>query len=199
MKPSVILPLALFVLSALPLTAEGAGGVEFTQVVGQDLWGLPGRSSLPAVTGQITGIGGFGYGVMEDGSVIGGFGMGITSHNLDLAEGPGGTPVRGFHAGYGGMLGGWQHRWGPLVGLVTTKLGFGGADWSSVEGVRSEGSHAGFSMLGMAEAQIGVLVFRWFNLGLKAGVAGTLTIVPGEPFLIGYAPTIGLRLSWGSF
>lgn len=189
----------LLCLLSFPLAAEGAGGVEFTQVVGRDLWALPGRNALPSQTGQISGVGGFGYGVLGDGSVIGGFGMGVSSRNLDLAESPIGTPVQGFHAGYGGVIQGWQHRWGPLVGLVTTKIGLGGADWS-VEGGGTLGDHtAGFSVLGMAEAQLGVLVFPWFQLGFKAGAAGTITLVPGEPFLVAAAPVLGMRLSWGSF
>lgn len=191
--------LFVLALTTLPLAAEGAGGVQFTQVFGRDLWPLPGGSGLPSETGQISSVGGFGYGV-DDGIVMGGFGVGVSSRYLDLAEGPGGDRVKAFRAGYGGLLQGWQRRWGPLVGLFTTKVGFGGADWSLVEGLGSFEDHkAGFSLLGAAEAQMGFLVFPWFNLGLSVGMAGTLTLVPGEPFLVGYAPTLGLSLSWGSY
>lgn len=188
-----------FALTAFSLGAEGAGGVQFTQVIGRDLWPLPGGASLPSETGQISTVGGFGYGV-DDGTVMGGFGMGVTSRHLDLPNGPGGDRVKAFRAGYGGLLQGWQHRWGPLVGLFTTKVGFGGADWSTVDGLGSFEDHkAGFSVLGIAEAQMGVLVFPWFNLGASVGAAGTITMVPGEPFIVGYAPTLGLSFSWGSY
>lgn len=199
MKPFTAASILLLTLAALPLAAEGAGGVEFTQVVGRDLWSLPGSARLPAGTGQISAVGGFGYGVDDDGMITGGFGMGISSRNLLLTDSPLGRPVNGFHAGYGGVMSGWQKRWGPLVGLVTTRIGFGGADWASDASGPWEGHTAGFSLLGMADAQLGVLVFPWFNLGLKAGVAGTVTLVPGEPFLLAWAPTLGLRLSWGAF
>lgn len=189
MKP-IVLVLSLIALSALPLAAEGAGGVDFYQVVGRDLWGLPGASGLPAATGQISAVGGSGYGVDEEGTMVGGFGLGVTSRNLSLTDSPTGTPVTGFHAGYGGMMSGWQHRWGPIVGQAVTRIGFGGADWSSV---------AGFSMLGMADLQVGLMLFPWFNLAVSGGVAGTLTLVSGQPLIIGYAPTLGLHLHWGAY
>lgn len=194
MKRSLVLSALILTLAGVPLMAEGAGGVEFLQVVGQDLWPFPGGGGLPATTGSINSAGGMGYGVSEDGNVMGGFGMGISSKGLRLDQSPVGEPLRGFHAGYGGTIQGWQHRWGPLVGLFTTRLGFGGADYYSWAG-----HTAGFSILGTAGGQLGLMVFPWFTLGVEAGVAGTVTFVAGEPFLVGYAPTIGMRLLWGSF
>lgn len=188
----------IFVSTTLGLGAEGAGGVQFTQVIGRDLWPLPGGAGLPRHTGQISAVSGYGYGV-DDEEVMGGFGIGIGSRNLDVPEDSGGERVAAFRAGYGGFVQGWQHRWGPLVGLFTTKVGFGGADWL-IEGPEAAREHkAGFSLLGMAEAQMGYLVVRWFNLGASVGLAGTLTMVPGEPFVVGYAPTLGISLSWGSY
>lgn len=194
MNRPFVLSTLILVLTGLPLAAEGAGGVEFLQVVGKDLWPFPGGASLPATSGAISATGGLGYGVDEDGNVIGGFGLGISSKDLSLAQSPLGRPLDRIHAGYGGTIQGWQHRWGPLVGLFTSRIGFGGADWVS------GGRHtAGFSVLGTAGAQMSLLVFPWFALGVEAGVAGTVTFVPGEPFLLGYAPTIGVKLLWGSF
>lgn len=194
MKPRLVLSALILSLSILPVAAEGAGGVEFLQVVGSDLWPFPGRTSLPATTGMVSATGGLGYGVDDEGNVIGGFGLGVSSKNLNLAESPLGRPVDKFHAGYGGTIQGWQHRWGPVVALATTRLGFGGADWES------QGRHtAGFSLLGTAGLQMGVTVLPWFTLGVEAGVAGTVTFAVGEPFLLGYAPTIAVRLLWGAF
>jgi len=192
MKRAAALLLLGSVLS-LPLFAGGAGGVEFTQAVGRDLWSLPGGSGLPSSTGQITGIGGLGYGVLGDGSLIGGFGMGVTSRNLDLAESPVGSPLKGFFAGYGGVVQGWQHRWGPLVGTLTSKIGFGGADWEG------EVHTAGFSMLGLAEAEVAVLMFPWCAVGVKGGAAVTATFVVGEPVILAYAPVVGFRITWGAY
>lgn len=202
MKRFAVLTALILSLSPLSLAAEGAGGVEFLQVVGQDLWPFPGKAGLPATTGTISSVGGLGYGVDEDGSVMGGFGMGINSDNLYLANSPTGQPIRAFRAGYGGTVQGWQHRWGPLVGLFTTRVGFGGADYSETEGLKdfSLSTHvAGFSLLGTAGAQLGLTVLPWFVIGVEAGVAGTVTFAPGHPFLLGYAPTIGVRLLWGAF
>lgn len=194
MNRSLVLSALLLTLLGLPAVAEGAGGVEFLQVVGSDLWPFPGRTALPSTTGAVNASGGLGYGVDDEGNVIGGFGLGISSKNLNLGVSPLGKPLDAFYAGYGGTIQGWQHRWGPVVALATTRLGFGGADWVS------QGRHsAGFSMLGTAGLQMGVTIFPWFTLGAEAGVAGTITFVAGEPFLLGYAPTIAIRLLWGSF
>lgn len=198
----LVLPLFLLILVHPLVSAEGAGGVEFLQVVGSDLWPFPGGANLPATTGSISSIGGLGYGVRDDGTVIGGFGFGVTSQGLSLPNSPTGHPLKAFTAGYGGTVNGWQHRWGPLAGLFTTRIGFGGADYSSEDGLGALtfSSHtSGFSVLGTAGAQMGITVFPWFLIGVEAGVAGTVTFVAGHPFLVGYAPTIGIRLLWGSF
>lgn len=147
--------------------AEGAGGLEITQSF---------AAGDATSAERWTGIGGFGYGVLRDGSVIGGFGMGAHSPSLS--------------AGYGGTLQGWQHRWGPLVGLATTKIGFGGV---------ATPNYSGFSMLGAAEAQLGILVLPWFDVGFKAGVAGTVTFVPDQSLKLAWSPVVGVRLAWGAF
>jgi len=158
----------LSAVAAVPLAAEGAGGVEFTRSMG-----FPGASDA---TLEMNAVGGFGYGVLGDGSVIGGFGMG--SHSRDHSM------------GYGGTMQGWQHRWGPLVALATTKIGFGGM--SGPEG-------SGFSLLGGAELQMGLLVLPWFNVGVKAGAMGTVTFPMESTFLVAWSPTVGIRFSWGAF
>jgi len=195
MNRSLVFSALLFLLAGLPLTAEGAGGIEFNQVVGNDLWPFPGGMNLPNSTGQVSSFAGLGYGVDDEGNVMGGFGMLVNSKNLDLPRSPIGKPLAGYYAAYGGTIQGWQHRWGPLVGLFTTRIGFGGADWDTV----NNGHYSGFSLLGTAGAQLGFMIFPWFTVGIEAGGAGTITFVSGEPFLIGYAPTIGLRLLWGAF
>lgn len=201
MKPTfAFIPLILCL--GLPLVAEGAGGIEFLQVVGKDRWPFPGGQGLPDTTGTISSAGGLGYGVDSDGSVIGGFGIGISSKNLSLSDSPTGKPLRSFSAGYGGTIQGWQHRWGPVVGLFTTRIGFGGADYSSESGFgnfRLSTHTSGFSVLGTAGAQLGIAILPWFLLGVEVGGAGTVTLVSGQPFILAYAPTIGIRMLWGSF
>jgi len=155
-------------LSSLPLAAEGAGGVEFTRSVG-----FPGASDASL---ELNAVGGFGYGVLRDGTVVGGFGMG--SH------------IKDRNAGYGGMMQGWQHRWGPIVALATTKIGFGGV---------TGGGTSAFSLLGAAELQMGLLVLPWFEVGVKAGAMGTVSFPLDEATAVAWSPTVGVRLSWGSF
>jgi hypothetical protein len=169
-----------------------------TQVVGRDLWKFGGGSALPQTTGLISSWTGLGYGVDENGSLTGGFGVGISSKDLSLADSPVGGPVSGFYAGYGGMINGWQHRWGPVVATATAKIGFGGADWVVSEGWGTR-HKAGFSILGAADLAMGLLVFPWFNLAVVGGGVATVTTVSGDPFVLAYAPTLGIRLTWGSY
>jgi len=193
---------AFALLCATPLTAEGAGGIEFMQPIGQDRWPFPGGASLLPQTGTVFTAGGLGYGVDEEGHVIGGFGLGITSSQLDWQNSPTGQPVRSYSAGYGGTIQGWQHRWGPLVGLFTTRVGLGGADYSSQSGwgAFDLSTHvSGFSVLGTAGAQLGWQVLPWFVIGAEVGIAGTITFAVGHPFVFAYTPTIGVRLLWGAF
>lgn len=172
--------LTLLLTLTTTLTA-GAGGIEFLQVLGQDSWPFPGKASLVETTGSISSVGGLGYGVDNDGLVTGGFGLGVQSNDT-------------LRAGYGGLIQGWEHRWGPLVVLATTRVGFGGAEWLN------RGAHqGGFSLLGTAGLQMGVTVFPWFLIGIEAGAAGTMTVIPGCPFHYAAAPTLGFRLLWGSF
>ena len=170
--------LILTLLSPMVM-AEGAGGIESFQVVGQDLLPGAGKLELLSSTGIVSTIGGLGYGVDEDGFVVGGFGMAVTSK---------GNPAT--YGGYGGTIQGWQHRWGPLVGLFTTRVGFGGI---------YRDHHAGLSLLGMAGAQMGVRLMPWFVLGVEGGLAGTITWTKGNSLSLAYAPTVGVRLLWGAF
>ena len=183
MNRSLVLCALILALIDLPLTAEGAGGVETRQILGSDF-----SSAAP----PLTTIGGYGYGVTEDGTMIGGWGMAVLSKSVLTS--PKGT---GYAAGYGGVLQGWQHRWGFIVGNATTRVGFGGVDEAAGPG--DDGSAAGFSMLEMAEAHLGILIFPWFDIGVTGGVVGTLTFTAADPFRIGYAPMVGIRIGWGAY
>lgn len=169
----------ILTLTPYTITAEGAGGIESLQVVGQDLWPGAGRLDLPTSTGIVSTIGGLGYGVDEDGTVMGGFGLAVTSKGKPSTFG-----------GYGGTIHGWQHRWGPMVGLFTTRVGFGGT---------YRDRQVGLSLLGTAGAQLGIRLMPWFVLGVEAGLAGTITWAAGNSLSLAYAPTVGVRLLWGSF
>ena len=157
----------LFLALTLPLAAEGAGGVEFTQTLD-----FPGTHDAVF---PLRSAGGFGYGVLRDGTVVGGWGMGGASGERK--------------AGFGGTMEGWQHRFGPLVALLTTKVGFGGVTGPN---------ESAFALMGAAEVQVGVLVLPWFNVGLKAGAEATAGFYPSGTE-VGWTPLVGLRLSWGAY
>lgn len=178
MKRFFLITVLLLTLLPLAATAEGAGGVEVLQLGGQNFLPWAGSSFTPG-TGMVTTVGGLGYGVDEDGTVMGGFGLAVRSE---------GSPS--YHAGYGGTIHGWQHRWGPVVGLFTTRVGFGGSYWDQ---------QVGLSLLGTAGAQVGLRLVPWFVIGVEAGLAGTITATADDPFRLAYAPTVGLRFLWGAF
>ncbi|HTH13000.1 MAG TPA: hypothetical protein VMB23_01300 [Spirochaetia bacterium] len=181
MNRFAVLTFLILAFASFPVVAEGAGGIEFRQILGNDFADVP---------GQVTTMGGYGYGV-DDGSMIGGWGMAVVSRSVMQS---GGT---GYAGGYGGVLQGWQHRWGFLVGNATVRIGFGGIDQNA--GPSDNGASAGFSMLGLAEAHLGVLVFPWFEVGVTAGGVGTMSFTGTHAFEIGYGPTVGVRVGWGAY
>jgi len=165
---------AAFLTLTFALSAEGAGGLEFSQTMAGSPW-----SGFNSVTGG----GGFGYGVVDEGSLIGGFGGTYVSQSTNVG-GP------GMRAGFGGMLGGWQRRWGPLVGAVHLKLGAGGIDQQQSRAV---------ALLGGLEGWVGILLFPWCEIGVQAGGLGAATFFTTGPMEVGASPSAGVHISWGAY
>ncbi len=174
MKPSrtlvaVMLAAALFLVPGALAVAGGAGGVGF--------FGQYFHSSLSNADAGMSQIIGFGYGVGDDGSRIGGFGSSFFS-----SSGAGGV---------GGMLIGHEWNAGPVVFALTLWGGVGGGGWAG----------AGYMLAyGAAQAEIGVWVLPWMQLTAYVGYEALGNVVPGVPFgrALLRTPVLGLRVAWGS-
>ncbi len=162
---------ALLAVSATVAVAGGAGGVGFS--------GQLYDTRLSNTDLGVTQIGGFGYGVSEDGNRIGGFGTSFLSESGDTA------------GGVGGMVFGHEWRGGPLVFALTLWGGLGG-------GALSGGGY--MLAYGAAQAELGVWVLPWMQLTAYVGYEVLGNVVPGVPFgrALLRTPVLGMRLAWGS-
>ena len=168
--------IALFVgvLFALVPTAlavaGGAGGVGFT---GQYF-----DSTLSTADRGMTSLTGFGYGVGDSGSRVGGFGTAFFSAPGDTA------------GGVGGMLVGHEWRTGPLVAALTLWGGVGGGAW---------GGNGCMLAYGAAQAELGVWILPWMQLTGFVGYEAMSSVLPGIPFgrALLRTPVLGLRIAWG--
>jgi hypothetical protein len=187
--------LALLSLLAIPLSAEGAGGM-FFQVVRPE-WNpdfLPG-ARMPY---NLEYFGGYGYGVSQDGVIVGGFGCGFVDSGL-LSPVPD-TGEKHLAGGVGGMIMGARIVGASVIHLdLAARLGAGGIGYHDPS--------AGFQDMGYAilyaepYAELGIGFAPWMHLSATGGYALMANFVPGEAFsdFINSSPTFGFTLSFGSF
>jgi hypothetical protein len=167
MKRALFLAVVLCAAPALA-SAGGAGGVGFGIQYYDPEW-----SNMQMGMSNITG---YGYGVLRDGSRIGGFGTAMLS--MQSA------------GGVGGLLLGHEWRSGPLVLGVSGLGGVGGGSWSG----------RGYMLLfGEADLELGLCVTPWMQIVAYAGYQAWGNLIPGIPFASAYlaTPVIGVRIGWG--
>lgn len=150
--------------------AGGAGGVDY----GYQYF----DSGLSSSNLGMSYITGYGYGVSDDGSRVGGFGTSLISATGDAA------------GGVGGMLVGHEWRTGPVVIAFTLWGGLGGASW---------GGQGYMLAYGAVEAELGVRVLPWMQIVAYAGYQSIGNVVPGAPFSRAalWTPVLGIRIGWG--
>jgi hypothetical protein len=173
MKTHVAVSLFFCALLCAPAAfAGGAGGVGYGYQVFDGQF-----SSSDMGMSYMTG---YGYGVREDGSRVGGFGSSFVSASGDAA------------GGYGGMLVGHEWRTGPFEAALTLWGGLGGASW------QGRGFFIGY---GSAEAEIGMSVLPWMQVVFYAGYQALGNILPGSVFgrALLTTPVVGFRIGWGGF
>jgi hypothetical protein len=161
--------LVLFVPAVLVL-AGGAGGVDY----GYQYF----DSRLSSSDMGMSYITGYGYGVLDDGSRVGGFGSSLISAAGDAA------------GGIGGMLIGHEWRTGPVVAAITLWGGLGGASWAG----------RGYMLGSVAvQAELGLRVLPWMQIVGYAGYQAIGSVLPGVPFsrALLRTPVIGFRIGWG--
>ena len=170
MRWSVLGALLFALLPAGIAAAGGAGGVGF----GTQFY----DPATPSNNLGMAYITGFGYGVDEGGSRIGGFGMALLS---DPARSAGGV---------GGMLVGHEWRGGPVVFAFNLLGGVGGASYGG----------GGYMLLfGQADLELGAAVLPWMQVVAYVGYQAWGNLIPGIPFVSAklFTPVIGVRVSWG--
>ncbi len=164
------------IMAIVPLSTAFAGGA------GGALYGvqyfIPEWSSFD---GQLTYVGGYGYGVSHRGARTGGFGMAFYSEN-------GLGPV----GGVGGLMSGQELKLGPFMGAVDLLTGVGGV---------STPMGGYFVLFGEVDASLGFAIFDWMQASVYAGLQGMVNVCPGRPLqdMILYTPVVGIRIAWGSF
>jgi len=161
----------LAVVPAALAVAGGAGGVGFS--------GQLFDPSLSSADLGMSATTGFGYGVDDDGSRVGGFGTSFLSESGSVA------------GGVGGMLVGRELRAGPFTLAFTLWGGLGGGAWAS------RGYFLGY---GSAQAELGVWILPWMQVIAYVGYEALGNLVPGPPFSEAFlrTPVLGLRVAWGS-
>lgn len=194
-KPRLLAVLALLVLAGAA-TAEGAGGM-FFQVVKPD-WNpsfLP-EARMPY---NVDYFGGYGYGVTEDGAIIGGFGFGFfDSYPMDaLATWDSQHHMAG---GVGGVIVGAR-----LVGTrfmhldLASRLGLGGLWYYNPTSLWRNNGYA--IVYAEPYAELGVGFTSWMHLSVTLGYAVMGNIVPGLAFedFVNTSPTLGFTITFGNF
>ncbi|MFW5801562.1 MAG: hypothetical protein ACOCVC_05990 [Spirochaeta sp.] len=179
---------ALFAVAGLLMSSAvfglGGGGI---------YWGestIVPRSIIDAdlrnTDAQFTYTGGYGYGVDSYGQRTGGFGVIISSSESSPEE---------LFGAFGGGITGTQMRMGPVTASLNLMMGIGGFGGSMVP------RGGGLSILGEANAEIGVRVLGFMQVSLFAGLQGISRVgMPQRMYdSFVYAPVVGTRLTWGSF
>jgi len=195
MKRILLLSLLFVTLlvPALPLAAEGAGGLLF-QVV-KPAWNpaFLGGETMPY---DLEFMGGYGYGVTEEGMVIGGFGMGFFDTNLVSYDYDRLNPH--LAGGVGGVILGSRVIGTRSAHLdLDCRLGLGGVgSWGGTAGAR------GYAIC-YAEpyAELGLGLTPWMHLSATLGYTVMGNLIPGRFFsdLFDHSPTLGFTLSFGDF
>ena len=184
--------------------AGGGGGIEYVTNPGPDILGslLPAGSPLLRMpTGTVQAVSGFGYGVTYDGWKIGGFGTFFTTGApLSLDVPTLGTVTRVI-GGFGGIISGGQGRLGPLLFSVNLRLGAGGMGvgylWYPAGMSPIPVGPGTFALFGSVDAEVGLITFPAMAISAYAGVNGILAL--GYAIVPVAVPTMGVRITWGSF
>lgn len=195
-KTRLLAILAALLILAGAASAEGAGGT-FFQIVKPD-WNpsfLPG-AQMPYA---IDYFGGYGYGVTNDGAIIGGFGIGFLDSGT-MGIDPSWSSKHHIAGGVGGVLVGAR-----LVGTrfmhldLASRLGLGGLWYYNPTGTWRNNGYA--IVYAEPYAELGVGFTSWMHLSVTLGYTVMANIVPGLAFedFVNNSPTLGFTLTFGNF
>lgn len=168
------------------LHADGGGGM----FSGYQTCHYPILSDFP-VSRNTMGLlyfGGYGYGISENGNLIGGFGYAI----LDQ-EG-----ITGIAGGMGGILVGKRIMKRPISLMLVSWTGFGGIYSGKVN---TGGAGSGFFCISQElQIELGIPLTDWFVLSPYLGYQVVGNLIPGKLFssFVSYTPVIGVKITWGN-
>jgi len=186
----------------------GGGGVELYTNMDAALLsgvGIPTAALVDLPQGSAYGVGGFGYGIDRHGWKIGGFGKAIFmgGPSLPLSMRNAQVVVNSVAGGIGGLISGGHGRIGPLDLSINCRLGVGGlavSGWISRQGFAPYLSNIGIvALYGAADMEVGVHFFPAMMISAFAGIESLAPIAYGADLVIVPTPTMGIRLTWGSF
>jgi hypothetical protein len=179
-----IILIASILLMTMCLSAEGAGGL-FSSSQTEDLdWMIDDFDLSYGATG-LESFGGFGYGVGEDGDIVGGFG--IVFENQDSE-----TQVFGA---FGGIINGYKVISSPINLVVASWTGVGVYDMTE-----ALNNSSGIGLFEELSLEIGLPVTGWFMPSVYAGYQWILPLTGRDIFNpVSASPVVGVRLQWGAF
>jgi hypothetical protein len=203
---SRLLLLALFLLAlGGAAAANGAGGLLVGLV--QPSWNPSFMPGVPSSLPDIEYMGGYGYGISREGTIVGGFGLAFLDYGIyDSANWEASSQASAHVAGgAGGLVVGsrvFGSRWSHLD--IAARLGLGGMGLATKDALSGS---AGFVSKGYAIVyaepyiELGVGLTRWMQLGASLSYLYIGNFVPGKPLneLVYFTPAVGISLTFGRF
>jgi hypothetical protein len=207
MKRLPVMVLVAACLASSPLLfAGGGGGIGLLTNAGSEmLGGAPWTNSivLDYPTGTITALEAFGYGVTRNGWKIGGFGIGFYATSLSLSLPSDDLTITGAAGGFGGVISGGAGRLGSFAYSLNVRLGAGGmavnCSWINPQYPSYASFVSGaFAIYGAIDAEVGLVLVPAM---LVSGYASLEALAVPTPttLMAAVVPTVGVRITWGSF
>jgi hypothetical protein len=205
--PSLTLALLLFACSTFAGSAfaEGAGGLLFGLV--QPKWNPSFMPAVPDTLPDFEYMGGFGYGVTRDGTIIGGFGLAFLDYEIYDPRNWRSSSQVPMHVagGAGGLIVGSRVFGSASSHLdIAARLGMGGLGLATkdLSAYSSRYEPRGYAIV-YAEpyVELGLGLTRWMHVSATFGYPYIGNLLPGKPLsaLAYYTPTIGATVTFGSF
>lgn len=196
MKRHVASAFALVILISIapPLAAEGAGGVIFQIVKPEWTPRFFGGAAMPY---DLEYVGGYGYGVTDEGLVIGGFGLGF--FDTDTVSYDYSADRDHLAGGVGGIILGTRVLGSRFAHLdLDCRLGLGGVGYWGASAPDGEGYAICYAE---PYAELGVGLSPWMHLSVTLGYTLMGNLIPGKLFtdFLNHSPTLGFTTSFGGF
>ena len=185
--------------------AEGAGGLLFG--LAQPSWNPGFMPAVPSDMPTFEYMGGYGYGVTRDGTIIGGFGLAFLDCDIYGAEGWSSSSRIPAHVagGAGGLVVGSRITGSRFSHLdIAARLGLGGMGLATKDLSTADSSYSaeGFAIV-YAEpyVELGLGLTPWMQLSATLSYSFIGNLIPGKPMseVAYHTPVIGATVTFGDF